>query len=101
MKMVYANFNVSTLPAVVKILDENGVDDYQIVDHALSKNRKGDPRLDTSVWPGYNTLAFIPFADEDKARDIIQKFREFNKKVYTEAEIITACMWGIDEYLFE
>lgn len=101
MKMVYANFNVSTLPDILKILDENKVQDYQIVDHALSRNRKGRPRLDTPVWPGYNTIAFIPFKDEKNAEKIISLFKEHNKKVFTDEELITCCVWDFDRYVFD
>ncbi len=101
MKMVYANFNISSLPEVQKILDDNGVHDYQIVDHVLGRNRKGHPRLDNAVWPGYNAILFIPFKSDANAAKILAEFKKFNQQVFTNDELITACSWNFEGYLFE
>ncbi|MDA3839300.1 MAG: hypothetical protein PF574_10010 [Candidatus Delongbacteria bacterium] len=101
MKMLYINFNISTLPAIMKIINDNGIHDYQIVDKALSINRKGDPRLDNAVWPGYNSLIFIPCKNNEKADLVLKNIKLHNKNAFTDDEIITACKWDIEEYIYE
>ncbi len=51
MKMVTCVCNVSVLTQVLRLLDENGVQGYQVVNKVTGKNVKGDPRMDTAVWP--------------------------------------------------
>lgn len=101
MKMLYINFNISTLPDILKIIKDNAIHDYQIVDKALSVNRKGDPRLDNAVWPGYNAIIFIPCKKNENADLILKLIREHNNNAFTDDEIITACKWDLEDYVYE
>lgn len=100
MKMIYCTCNISVLEALLTKLETINVKDYQVVDHVIAKSVKGDPRLDTPVWPGYNATVFLQIKDENKAKDVIQKLRNFNKKAINEEELITCCSWSIDDYFY-
>ena len=100
MKMIYCTCNTSVLDALLTKLEAINVKDYQVVDHVIAKSVKGDPRLDTAVWPGYNASVFLQFHEDEKAKEVIRKLRDFNKNAHNESELITCCSWTIDDYFY-
>lgn len=101
MKMVYITCNVSVREPLIKLLEDNKIRDYQIVEEVIAKNIKGDPRLNTAVWPGHNASIFMQFSDDNRAKEIMQLVREFNQKAFNENELVTACSWNLDEYFYD
>jgi hypothetical protein len=101
MKMVYITCNVSVREPLIKLLENNNIKDYQVVEQVIAKNIKGDPRLNTSVWPGHNTSIFMQFSDDSRAKEIMQIVREFNHKAFNENELVTACSWSLDDYFYD
>jgi len=101
MKMVYITCNVSVQEPLIKLLENNNIKDYQVVEQVIAKNIKGDPRLNTSVWPGHNTSIFMQFSDDNRAKEIMQLVRDFNQKAFNENELVTACSWSLDDYFYE
>ena len=101
MKMVYITCNVSVREPLIAMLEEAGVDDYQIIEQVPAKNVRGVPRLNTAVWPSHNSSIFMQFSDNQEAKNILQKVKEFNKKAYNENELVTACSWTLDDYFYE
>ena len=101
MKMIYITCNVSVREPLVKVLEENNIKDYQIIEQVTAKSIKGDPRFNTAVWPGYNSAILMQFSDDDKAKEIMQVLREFNSKAFNDNELITACSWSVDDYFYD
>ena len=101
MKMVYITCNVSVREPLIAKLEENGVEDYQIIEQVPAKNVRGAPRLNTAVWPSHNSSILLQFSDDQKARAILEVVRAFNREAYNENELITACSWTLDEYFYE
>ena len=101
MKMVYITCNVSVREPLISMLEENGVEDYQIIEQVPAKNVRGTPRLNTAVWPGHNSSIFLQFSDDERARQILRLVRDFNKEAYNENELVTACSWTLDDYFYE
>ncbi len=101
MKMIYCTCNVSVSEAFVKMLEENEVKDYQIIDLVKAKSVKGEPRLNNPVWPGHNTSIWMQFSNDKKAGEIMKLIREFNSRAFNENELVTACMWSLDDYLYD
>ena len=101
MKMIYVTCNVSVREPLINMLEDNDVSDYQIIEQVPAKNVRGDPRLNTAVWPSHNSSIFMQFRDDDRASEILQKIREFNKNAYNDNELVTACMWELDEYFYD
>ncbi len=100
MKFIYCTCNISMKNRVLKTLEARGVHDYQIVDEVAAKPLQGTPRLNTAVWPGYNTTIHMQFSDDNKAAAVMETLREFNKEAKTETELITACSLPMDDYFY-
>ena len=101
MKTVYITCNVSVREPLTAMLEEAGVEDYQIIEQVPAKNVRGVPRLNTAVWPSHNSSIFMQFSDDQEAKKILQKVKEFNQKAYNENELVTACSWTLDDYFYE
>ena len=101
MKMIYVACNVSVREPLLKMLEQNDIKDYQVIEQLIAKNIKGDPRFDTAVWPGYNSAVLMQFSNDEQAKEIMQKIREFNGRAFNENELVTACSWTIDDYFYE
>lgn len=101
MKIIYITCDVTVLEPLLKLLDENKISSYQVIEQLTAKNIKGAPRFNTAVWPGYNSAVLIQMSDEDKTKSIMNNLREFNKAMINEDELITVCTWTMDEYFFE
>jgi len=99
MKMIYINCNISILTEILNVLEQEDTVDYQVIKEVTGKHRNGDPRFNTSVWPGYNAVIYAPFEDEDKARRIITRLKDYNKSVHNDDEVLVCCSWNIDEYI--
>ncbi|MBU1370812.1 MAG: hypothetical protein KJ578_10730 [Bacteroidetes bacterium] len=101
MKMIYCSCNISVLEQVVEIIDSFQIKDYQIFDQVLSRNRLADPRLNTAVWPGYNASLILQVREQEKANQLMQKLRDFNRSAANVSEVLTACSWTIDDYIYD
>jgi len=101
MKTVYITCNVSVREPLISMLEEAGVDDYQIIEQVPAKNVRGAPRLNTAVWPSHNSSIFMQFSDDQEAQKIMQKVKDFNKEAFNENELVTACSWTLDDYFYE
>jgi hypothetical protein len=101
MKMIYVTCNVSVREPLINMLEDNKVSDYQIIEQVPAKNVKGEPRLNTAVWPSYNSSIFMQFMDDNRAKTIMGKIREFNQNAYNDNELATACMWTLDDYFYD
>ncbi|MFP4449001.1 MAG: PG0541 family transporter-associated protein [Bacteroidales bacterium] len=101
MKMIYVTCNVSVREPLINLLEEHEISDYQVIEQVPAKNVKGDPRLNTAVWPSHNSSIFMQFSDDEMAREIMKIIRDFNREAYNDNELVTACMWTLDDYFYE
>ena len=101
MKMIYCTCNVSVSEPFVKMLEENEIKDYQIIDLVKAKSVKGEPRLNNPVWPGHNTSVWMQFSNDKRAGEAMKLIREFNGQAFNENELVTACMWSLDDYFYD
>ena len=101
MKMIYVTCNVSVREPLIKMLEENSIKDYQIIEQVTAKSIKGDPRFNTAIWPGYNSAIFMQFSNDDRAKEIMQKIKKFNKEVFNDNELVTVCSWTLDDYFYD
>jgi hypothetical protein len=83
------------------MLEEQKIKDYQVIEQVPAIPVKGDPRLNTAVWPGYNSSILIQFSDDDQAKEMMQKIKAFNQKAFNDNELVTACSWSLDDYFYE
>lgn len=101
MKLIYVTCNVSVRDPLLKMLENNNIKDYQVIEQVTAKSVKGEPRFNTAVWPGYNSSIFMQFSDDNRAKEIMQLIKDFNKSVFNDNELITACSWTLDDYFYE
>ncbi|HOY37965.1 MAG: hypothetical protein KBB11_01465 [Bacteroidales bacterium] len=97
MKMIYISCNVSTTHIITELLDAAGIDEYQISDDVAARVFTGKHRMNTSVWPGYNNIIFVPLCD-DKADEITNKLRQYNASVQNTDELVSVGSWSLDDY---
>lgn len=97
MRMVSCLCNVSVLARVLKVLDKNGVQRYQIIDRVTGKTSKGDPRMDTAVWPGYSSLVTMQFEHDGDAKRVLLKLKDFNQHASNDSELLTCYSHALDE----
>jgi len=98
MKLIYCTCNVSVLGALVKRIDELGIESYQIIEQVLAKNSKGDSRLNTAVWPGYNSSIVMQIPNHSKATAVMEAIREFNKSAFNDNELVTAALLPMEDF---
>mgnify|MGYP005725385423 CR=1 FL=1 len=101
MKMIYANIDEMMQPAVLALLKKLDVHDYEIFKRVTGEAPGGQRFMDNSIWPGYHICLLIPFRDDEKARIILQQFKEMNKTAHHSFEKVACCVWKIDEYFYE
>jgi hypothetical protein len=96
MKMIYCSCDISMLEVLLLKLDEVGAPEYQVIDHVTVKNRRGEPRFNTAVWPGYNAIVMVP-SENELATKIIKEIASMNLSVVNENELITTMSWSLDQ----
>lgn len=95
MKMIYITANISVLPQIKEILEDIKVNSYQIVERAAAKPERGDRRMDTAVWPGYNSIVFVQ-VDQEKHQLLNQKLLAVNQQVANDNELIFWASWQLE-----
>ncbi len=100
MKMIYCTCNVSVVDTIIETLESLDILDYQVFNHVNVKNVKGDPRLNTPVWPGYNAAIFMQISDDEKVKSVIGILKEYNKNRFDD-ELVTVCSWSIESYFYD
>ena len=98
MKIVYCTCNVSVLDALLKQVDDLGVENYQVMEQVIARNARGDNRLNTPVWPGFNSTVIMQIADDAKVAELMSAIREFNKLAFNDNELVIAASWTVDDY---
>ena len=78
MKCITAFYNVATDDEIMEILDEVGIEEYSKIPRCQGKGLTTEPRLDSHVWPGFNTTLIIVVEDNvaPKLMNALQAFRD-------------------------
>lgn len=98
MNMIYLTVNVSELEEVLSLLDASNIRQYQVIEQASARTIGATPRMNTAVWPGYNSVIMIQANNAEK--DILLKqIIAFNEHTHTAEERITLCSWEVDTFL--
>lgn len=100
MKMVYITCNVSVREQVTDLLEAQNIRDYQMIEEMTAKNKIGPPRFNNAVWPGYNSAFLIQISEEEKARDLMEALREFNRNAFNKEELVVAAVWPMEDYIY-
>ncbi len=100
MKMIYCTCNISVLDELIEMMRSEKIDSYQVVEKVTGKDHAGDPRLNTSVWPGFNS-SFTAMVKDEKVPKVVKMINDYNEKAINRNEIITFCSWNLQEYICE
>ncbi|MCK9218753.1 MAG: hypothetical protein PHF97_01115 [Bacteroidales bacterium] len=101
MKMIYCTCNVSVVEQLTELLEKNKIRDYQILDQVIAKNKKGQSRFNTPIWPGFNSSVLMQVNEEEKVVQLLQTIKEYNKQVINDDELITVCTWKLEDYFYD
>ncbi|TCO09142.1 PG0541 family transporter-associated protein [Natronoflexus pectinivorans] len=101
MQMIYCTCNVSVLESLLKIIEENKIRAYQVIDQVTAKNKLGAPRFNDPVWPGYNSAVLLQVKDAEKVDRLAKEIKAFNQNAFNESELVTFCSWNLNHYFFD
>jgi hypothetical protein len=79
--------DISYLDDMVQHITMLGLSNYFIIDRVLGKFPQGEPRLDTAIWPGYNSM-IISIVTEDEAEQLKTLILGINQESLTELEYV-------------
>lgn len=95
-KMMLINCNVSSINEVTAILDSAEIYFYQIIDRVTGKLSVGNPRLNTSIWPGYS-VAIIVQCSAACCQELKKSLSELNGHNISEDETVFYSSWNLDD----
>lgn len=96
MKIVYVVLNISDLDKFIETIHALGFREYQIIEQLLSCGALGNPRMNTSVWPGYSAGIIIETQDEEKLAQLLKHIKQHNENRMHDEEIIRAFVWNAE-----
>lgn len=98
---IYCTCNISVLEELKEIAGLLEVHDFQIIDQVIAQSRKGEPRLNTPIWPGYNAVMMLQIQEVEKVKQFISLVKGHNQNSLNEDELITIFTWNIENYIFD
>lgn len=79
--------DISYLDDMLQHISKLGLSNYLIIDRVLGKSPQGEPRLDSSIWPGYNAMIIIQVT-EDEAEQLKTLILRINQESLTDLEYV-------------
>ncbi len=101
MQIIYILVNVSILESFMETIKSCGLNDFQIIEKMLSVSSYGNPRMNTSVWPGFSSGILIQTDEDDKISVLLNEIRHYNQNRLNDDEIIKAFVWKTDQFITE
>lgn len=80
MKLLFITYDADLDDDVMEMLDSLGVNGFTKWDRVLGKGKNSEPKLDTSVWPGFNCAVAVVISDDDQER-ILEELRKFSLRL--------------------
>jgi len=96
MKMILFVYNAPLEKEIMTGLSAADIHYYTKWEKVLGTGKSSDPRLDTTVWPGYNSALLIYCEDQcmSKIKDTI---KELKKKLPKGS--VSAYVWPLEEVI--
>ena len=95
MKMIYCTCNISVLDELIELIKAQDISNYQVVEKITGQDFVGDPRLNTSVWPGFNSQ-LVSIVEAEKIPQLSTAIQAYNQRALNRNEIITFCSWSLE-----
>lgn len=99
--MIYCTCDVSILAELTELLEKMEIRDYQVLERVIAKNREGNPRFNTPVWPGYNASVLMQVTEERLVKRVMEAVKAYNGKAENKDELITLCAWEITDFIYD
>ncbi|MBR6244982.1 hypothetical protein IKR20_05360 [bacterium] len=99
MKFIYVSCNISKLEQLTEEIKGLGIKTFQIVENTAGSFENGNPRMNTSVWPGTNAVVFLQVTPE-KCSEFLNTIRRMNTEIVNENERILAASWECENYVY-
>jgi len=80
MNLLFITYDADFDEDVMKMLDSLGVNGFTKWDRVLGKGENSDPKLDDSVWPGFNCAVATVIGDEDEER-VLETLTKFSLQI--------------------
>ncbi|HBT20580.1 MAG TPA: transcriptional regulator [Peptococcaceae bacterium] len=80
MKLLFIIYDADLDNDVMEMLDLLGVNSFTKWDRVLGKGKNSEPKLDNSVWPGFNCALAVVISDDEQER-IVQEFKKFSLRL--------------------
>lgn len=88
MKIIYSCINVSFLNDYLETLQTKGFKEYQVFEQVLTMTMKSNPRMNTSVWPGYSSVVIIQCFQDNMLKSFFNLVESWNNEKTMESEKI-------------
>jgi hypothetical protein len=98
MNMIYLTVNVSELEEILALLDANNIRQYQVIEQVSARTTGATPRMNTAVWPGYNSIIMVQASDAETEL-LLSQIQSFNDQSHTAEERVILCSWKVDAFL--
>lgn len=76
MKLLFITYDADLDEEVMEMLNSLGVNGFTKWDRVLGKGKNSEPKMDDSVWPGFNCAVAAVISDDAQERilDDLKKF---------------------------
>ncbi|HEC68253.1 MAG TPA: transcriptional regulator [Candidatus Desulfofervidus auxilii] len=81
MKAILIFYHVEYDEDLMAILEKTGIKCYSKLERVLGKGKHSEPRLDTSVWPGFNSALIIATEEEEKREKFLEELKKYTNKL--------------------
>ncbi len=80
-EMILVVFNASIEDEILEVLREAGMDCYTKLPGVQGEGSCSEPRLDSHVWPGTNTMYLIVAepAERDRILDAVRRMKDIHR----------------------
>ena len=78
MKAILIFYHVEYHEDLMAILEKTSIKAYSRLERVLGNGRTSNPRLDTSVWPGFNSALMIGIEEQEKREKFLRELKKYS-----------------------
>ena len=99
MKFIYVTCNIAKLEQVLELLKELNIRSYQVIENVNAVMPSGNPRMNSAVWPGSNSIVAVQ-ADKNETAEFFDRLKRMNCEIVNENERVLAVSWDCEKFLY-
>jgi hypothetical protein len=96
MKMILFVYNAPLEEEIMAGLGAANIHYYTKWEKVLGTGKSSDPRMDTNVWPGYNSALLI-YCEDQQLANIKETLKNMKKKLPKGS--VSAYVWPLEEVI--